>query len=176
MNQQKGLSLIELLVVIALLGIVAVMTVSVGRSAIQRAGMSNTINKFISDVSKMKQIAARENRYMVIEFNNDGRSYSLKKQRTIGDLNNWDDAYSGASNRVSPSGEKVFFDTSVLPISSRKGIAFKSTGEVYLYPIPTNPTPAAQEFHFFMSKGTLRDYKRKVTLFPTGGVKVENEQ
>ncbi len=86
----KGFSLIELLVIIALIGIIAVVTIQIGRSAIQRTSSTRAINMFISDVSSIKQLAAKENRYFAISFNADGVSYTIQEQTNIGDLANSD--------------------------------------------------------------------------------------
>ena len=91
MNREKGYSIIQLLVVILLIGILSMITVtSLGRNPTRRINFNSAINTFLADYNLAKQTAASNNRYVVIEFSNDGTFYTIKKQVTIGNTTNWE--------------------------------------------------------------------------------------
>ncbi len=66
---------------LAIFGLLAVMAVNFGRSSLQRASFSSTVNTFLADFSSIKQQAATENRYLVLDFNAGGTGYVIRRQK-----------------------------------------------------------------------------------------------
>ncbi len=165
MKKITGFTLVELLVGLAIFGLLAVMAVSFGRSSLQRASFSSAVNTFLSDFSSVKQQAATENRYMVIDFNAAGTGYVIRRQQNLDDFANWD-----AVRTITPMDGMQFF----LP-GSAQDFVVNSVGEVFTFPIAGTPQPVQVSMNFFIYKRgtTLVDYQRLVRIFPTGGIKID---
>lgn len=170
--KMRGFSLIELLVVTALIGIMAVISIQIGRSVIQRTSSINAVNSFISDVTSIKQSAAKENRYFAISFNADGVSYTIQRQTNIGDLANWTDI-----STVKPLDGKEFFDKSIVS-GAWSGFAINPIGMVYNLPFASATTagsPASQNLNFRLP-GRIPgkyDYNKNILIYSNGGIKIE---
>ena len=164
-KKSTGFTLVELLVGLAIFGLLAVMAVNFGRSSLQRASFSSTVNTFLADFSSIKQQAATENRYLVLDFNAGGTGYVIRRQQNLDDFANWD-----AVRTMTPMDGKQFF----LP-GSAQDFAVNSVGEVFTFPIAGTPQPVQVSMNFFIYKRgtTLVDYKRLVRIFPTGGIKID---
>ena len=165
MKKKRGLSLIELLVVVFFLSIVLTMAITIGRSVTQKSYFSGGVNKFVSDFAYAKQVAARENRLVTVNFNSNGRSYDIRRQNRIGDLTQW----TGIKSTEAMDG-KVFFDAGTV-----QDFAVNSMGEVFQYPLAADPQPVQLSLGFFIrnqSGGT--DYQANVIIFGYGGIKVED--
>ncbi len=99
MKNEKGFQMIELLIVLALAVVIIGMTISIGFRAVRDAGYTGAVNKLLAEISYVKQLAARENRYVLLEFSSDGHSYSIFKQEKV-------------SNRdMTSSGERILVRT-----------------------------------------------------------------
>lgn len=158
---------------LTIFGVVTILAISMGRSAAQRSALSSVVNKFVADFSRAKQLASRENRYVAIEFNSSGTSYSIWKQVDLGDL----DADFKYVETVVPMEDKEFFDGSTI-----QHFAVNSVGEVYrYYPSGSTKIDTTQTFGmvlFFYIKRMEDeeaeiDYKRKIRIYPSGGISVE---
>jgi prepilin-type N-terminal cleavage/methylation domain-containing protein len=160
---KKGFTLIEMLVAIAVLSIVVFLSFSVGRSAMHRASYSGTVNRFISDVSSIKQLAAMENRFAALVFNNDGTSYTIQKQTAIGAFN-WTPI-----SRVEAGDGKEFYDKATIVA----GIAVNSRGEIFKYPVGVASLPESLNIQLYTKTGTKIDYKKTIIIFSNGGIQIE---
>jgi prepilin-type N-terminal cleavage/methylation domain-containing protein len=165
----NGFTLIELLVVIALIGIIAVISIQVGRSVLQRTSSSSAINTFVSDLSSIKQSAIKENRYFAISFNADGVSYTIQRQTNIGDLTNWTDI-----STQKPLEGKEFFDKAIVT-GAWRGFAINPIGIVFNLPIAAGAVPMSQNLTFRLpgkTPGTY-DYIKNILIYSNGGIKIE---
>lgn len=73
----KGLSLVELLVVIAIIAILLGIALGPGRDYMLRAKVTETANRFISDLEEVKRKSMIENRTYGISITSDGRAYVM---------------------------------------------------------------------------------------------------
>jgi type II secretory pathway pseudopilin PulG len=172
MNREQGYSVVQLLVVILLIGILSMITVtSLGRNPTRRINFNSAINTFLADYNLAKQTAASNNRYVAVEFSSDGKFYTIKMQRVIGDTTQWDNLAN--KGKVQPmSGDITFFDP-----ASTDSFAINSVGEVFPYPIPSNPSPQTFNLKFQVeSVATGADeagakYIKEFIIYPYGGIK-----
>lgn len=165
MKKNDGYSLVQLLVVLAILGIFTIFIAnSLSRSTITRSGFNAAVNKYIADFAFMKQLASRENRFVVIIFNTNGKSYTIRRQTTIGDLNSWTDVKGKVD--VSLFGGKTFFDG-----GNMQDFAVNSIGEIYVFPIAGPPTQVTLNFQNKDLRGG-KNYIRTINIFALGGIKV----
>ncbi|MCK4763932.1 MAG: prepilin-type N-terminal cleavage/methylation domain-containing protein [Candidatus Aminicenantes bacterium] len=172
--KKQGFTVIELLVVIAIFGAVVAMVASIGPSVGKRAKLNRTVNSFVADINLAKNLASAENKFVAIDFSDDGASYRILKQKDIMYLDpTFDTSYGWTYIKtVNPlEGESFFNPDNVVDI------AFNSTGQ----PHDVN-TQQAQQFIFtiFVKKSRSGppeadniDYIKKVTIYPYGGVKIE---
>ncbi len=172
MQKRSGFSVVELLIVLTLAGIFAVVSIMVGKNVLQRANATAAINSFVADVSLIKQLASKENRYYAIGFMSTGASagkaYQIQRQTTIGDLANWT-----VISTKTPIEGKEFFDSSMIT-GSWKGFAVSPLGMVYNLPIGAGAVPTTQSFPFRLA-GTSTpsgDYPVRIMIYSNGGVKI----
>ena len=92
-------------------------------------------------------------------------------QRIIGDTTMWDNLAN--KGKVQPmSGDITFFDP-----ASTDSFAINSVGEVFPYPIPSNPTPQTFNLKFqVLSVSTASEnagakYIKEFIIYPYGGIK-----
>lgn len=164
MKKNDGYSLLQLLIALGVMGILVVISLSVGRSAIQKSSFSSGINQVVADFNYAKQLAAQQNRYVAFVFDPDGRKYRIMSQTTVGDLNNWTNV-----KDVEPLSGKEFFDGSSIP-----SFAVNSLGEVFDYPVASS-VPATVNLTFFIkfdARGEV-DYQKNIKIYPSGGIKIE---
>jgi prepilin-type N-terminal cleavage/methylation domain-containing protein len=169
-RKDRGMSIVELLVAVALLGIVLLMGLYLGKGQVQRADFTSSINQFIADLNYARQLASRENRYVAIDFNDNGSGYTILVQRAVGiDLSN-PDSYS-INKTVEPMNGEQF-------ISGATDFAVNSMGIIRAYPVAINSNPITVTFDIFKRDPNSRDivYQKRLTIFPTGGVKVETKR
>ncbi len=170
MSKKRGMTIVETLVTLAILGMVILMSLYLGKGQIQRADFSSAVNQFVADLGYARQLASRENRYVAILFNPECSNYSIMVQRRIGI-----DLSQGSSFRL----EKV-----VEPLKGEKFVetpsdfAVNSVGIIHNYPISINSTPTTVTLNFVkLDRATgTKSYESKLTLFPSGGVKIERQK
>ena len=165
MKKTRGFSLMELLLVVSFMAIVLTMVITVGRSVTQKSYFSGGVSTFVANFAYAKQVAARENRLVAINFNADGRSYDLRRQNRIGDVTQW-----AGLKSVRGMDGKVFFDSGTV-----QDFAVNSMGEVFAFPIAADPQPVQVSLGFFIkSPSGGIDYQTLITIFGYGGIKVED--
>jgi len=168
-SKTHGFSLIEVLVVTAIIGVMAVVSIQIGRSVIQRTSSVSAINTFVSDVSSIKQSAAKENRYFAIMFNADGVSYKIQRQTNIADFTTWTDI-----STVKPLEGKEFFDKTIVA-GAWKGFAINPIGMVYNLPVAIGAAPASQSLNFRLpgrNPGTY-EFSKNILIYSNGGIKID---
>lgn len=163
-KKNSGYTITEMLVALALIAVVITMAIGVGRSALHRANFTSVLNGFMADFNYARQLATRLNRYVAIDFDNQGRSYQILVQRNIGDFVNFD-----VDREVNPlSGEEF--------LAGSTDFVVNSMGIIRAYPVVANSPPIQVTLEFIQKNkantGTV--YKTNVTIFPSGGIKIED--
>jgi len=158
---------LERLVILMLIGILVFLTLGIGDSVTANSRITGLINNFMADFSAAKQLAAAENCYVSITFEND-RSYTLRKQNVVSDYTQWTQV-----KTVTPFSDRPFFNAADV-----SNFAVNSTGQVRKLPINinNNPEPVTLVFYIRKGRGTATDpiaYQRTIQIFPYGGLKVE---
>lgn len=159
----SGYSIIELLVALAMIAILLTISISVGRGAVHRANFTSVLNGFMADFNYARQLATRLNRYVAIDFDDQGRSYQILVQRNIGDYVNFD-----VDRTVEPLGGDEF-------LASSTDFIVNSMGLIRAYPVVANSPPIQVVLEFIQKNkaNTSTVYKTDVTIFPSGGIKIE---
>lgn len=161
--------MVELLVVLLLLGVLVVLTLSIGDSVTSNSRITGLINNFLADFNQAKLLASAENRYVAITFANDGRSYTLQKQTDdVSDYTTWTQV-----KTITPFSDRPFCTAGAV-----SNFAVNSTGEVRALPIVINSNPVNITLVFYIRKGRGFStdpiaYQRTIQIFPYGGIKVE---
>jgi prepilin-type N-terminal cleavage/methylation domain-containing protein len=174
MKKKRGFSVLEMLVAIAITAVILVLSLQVGRSSIQRASMTAAINEFVGDFNYARQLATRENRYVAFDFNDDGASYTLRILRNVGLDPQLEDSYKNHKVASPMEGEPCF--------SGATDFAVNSMGVIRQYPVDPNSSPISVTLNFYKAKpGTqsttpVKDYQKTITIFPTGGIKIEDKK
>ncbi len=169
MKKIRGFTLLETLVTLAVLGVFVVLSINFSRSSIQRASFNAAFNRFVADFYYARQIAARENRYAGIIFNNNGRSYEIVIQReiqippTTADPNTY-----VVKNTISPLDGEEFFDG-----AAATNFAFNSTGLVRAIPVVFDSDPIQFSLNFFKKYKDSIVYQKTIRVYPSGGIKIE---
>jgi len=169
MKKKNGFTIIELLVTIAIIGIITVIGINMGRSAVQRSMFTAAINQFVADFSLARQLASRENRYVAIDFDADGTSYRLLVQKSIQTPLTTDANSYRVNKTVVPYNGETF-------LNSADDFAVNSRGVVRAFPVVAGSSPISVTINFFRKKGKTDtiDYQRTITIYPSGGIKIEN--
>ncbi len=170
---KKGFTTIELVITISILGIIVVMIATVSPSIIQRTKLNGVVNELLSDINMAKQIASSENRYVIIDFSEDGSFYTLRKQYDpmtfdISDLE--DEDIWQTIKKVRPLDDAAFFETSGVT-----DFALSSTGQTRLLD-SSNPDPVQVTLEVCIKRKQVSgdvDYTKKIIIYPYGGVKLE---
>jgi hypothetical protein len=156
-----------MLVTLLVLAIFLTLTLSVGRSATQRASFTAAFNQFVADFYFARQLAAKENKYVAMVFDPLGRFYTIRVQTELdADLTTFESYYK--LKRVTPLDGLEFF-------SGATDFAFNSTGVVRAYPVNLALDPISVSITFFKKHEATgkMDYKKSVLIYPTGGIKIE---
>jgi prepilin-type N-terminal cleavage/methylation domain-containing protein len=165
-QRKRGYSVVELLVTIALLATILAISIGIGRNAMQRANFTSVLNGFMADFNYARQLASRLNRYVAIEFDDEGRTYTMLVQRNVGDFINFDH-----HKTVDPLGGQEFYD----PLTARDFVV-NSMGIIRPYPVVANAAPIQVVLDFVQKRKSTGStaYKTQVTIFPSGGIKIED--
>jgi prepilin-type N-terminal cleavage/methylation domain-containing protein len=175
MKNKRGFSLVELLVTLAFMAILLVLVGKTGRSTIQRSSFTSAVNGFVADLSLARQLAARENRYVAIDFDEGGTQYIIKLQQRVGvspmNENNYDDV-----KTVSPMGGEQFLE-------APQDFAVNSAGFTMAYPVNPALGPVSVALKFIKKKNIEAlaieknyDYEKDLTIFPSGGIRIETKK
>ncbi len=164
-KRNSGFTVIEMLVTIAIVATLLVVSISIGRSALQRANFTSVLNQFVADVAYTRQLASRLNRYVAIDFDNSGRFYTIKIQENIGNYDDFSD-----EKKVDPLNGQEFF-------TNATDFSVNSMGVIRPFPVTANSSPLTVTVEFFQKNRNIdkqTDYKRTVTIFSSGGIKVDD--
>jgi len=169
MKKIRGFTLLETLVTLTVLGVFVVLSINFSRSSIQRASFNAAFNRFIADFYYTRQIAARENRYAGIIFNNDGRSYDIVIQREIQTPPTTADPDTYIVKKtISPLDGEEFFDGTTVT-----NFALNSTGLVRAIPVIVDSAPIQFSLNFFKKYKGSTIFKKTIRIYPSGGIKIE---
>lgn len=175
MKNNKGFQLIEVLIVLALAAILVGMVITIGFKAVKEADYTGAVNRLLAEISYVKNLAVQENRYVMFEFNNDGRSYSIMKQLDVTDKDTITVLVRSRSFFQKESA-KEFFDSGSRDdysfVSNSRGMIFKKTDIASTIP---NPVPAVITIPvYFKSSYGKFETRDTITINPSGGVNVKN--
>jgi len=174
MRNNKGFQLIELLIVLALAAVLIGMAASIGFRAVKDAAYTGAVNKLLAEISFVKQLAARENRYILFEFNSNGHGYIIKKQVNVADVYSITKVVK-TGTFFDQGGKYVgnkFFDGS---LASSYSFVVNSMGMVFKQSDITNPNPIPSKITinvFFEDNGSISE-KDAIIINPSGGVNVK---
>lgn len=166
--------MIEMLVAIAVMAMVLVLSLRVGRSSIQRASLTAAINGFVADFNYARQLATRENRYVAIDFNNEGTGYVMRIQQRVSDSPQDEGNYVVHKTVLPMDGDPCF--------SGAVDFAVNSMGIIRGYPVNPNASPITVTMNFYKAKkgstasSPVIDYEKTITIFPSGGIKIEDKK
>lgn len=165
------MTIVEVLVTLAILGMVIIMALSLGKGQIQRADFTSAVNQFISDLGYARQLASRENRYVAFKFNADCSNYTMLVQRRIGEHDLSQEESYRFEKVVEPLNGEKFVETPT-------DFAVNSIGIIHKFPVNINSTPTTVTMNFIkLDRATgAKSYESKLTLFPSGGVKIERQK
>lgn len=161
-KKENGFTVVELLITVLFLAILLGMALRVGKSARQQSEFAAGINTFVADLSTARQWASRENKYMAFEFDTGGSSYKMLTQRKVygTDFKEW--------KKVEPLDGMPFISTST-------NFAVSPMGLIVPYPFLPGSQPFNVKLEFVKKDDVTGDlsYKKTLTIFPYGGVKIE---
>jgi prepilin-type N-terminal cleavage/methylation domain-containing protein len=172
MKRKRGFSVIEMLITMAVMGLVLVLGLRIGRSTIQKASITAAINAFVADFNYARSLAARENRYVAMVFNDEGTSYTIRIQKLVSLDPQFENSYKDQKTASPMNGDPCF--------TPDENFAVNSTGVIRKYPVDPNSNPITISMKFFKTRtgvtgsSPTKDYEKTVTIFPTGGIKIEN--
>ncbi len=172
MKKKRGCSVVVLLVAIAIMAVLLVLSLQVGRSTMQRASMTAAINEFVADFNYARLLATRENRYVAFDFNDDGSGYTMRILRRVSLNPQLEASYDNHKIASPMNGEPCF--------SGASDFAVNSMGIIRSYPVNPNTNPTSVTLNFFKAKTgsdpdtPVIDYQKTITIFPTGGIKIED--
>ena len=174
MKKKRGFSVVELLVTIAIMALILVLSLRVGRSSMQRASMTAAINEFVADFNYARLLATRENRYVAFDFNDNGASYTIRILRRVSLDPQLTDSYENHKIASPMDGEPCF--------SGVTDFAVNSMGVIRQYPVDPNSSPITVTIDFYKAKkgsdtgSQVIDYQKTITIFPSGGIKIEDKK
>lgn len=158
--------MVEVLVMVALIGVIVMVAASVGESVRLKSRITGIVNNFISDFNRAKMLAAAENRYVAMIFNDDGHSYEVRKQDLVGNMNtdNWI-----LVSEYNPKDTEQFFEP-----ANVESFAVNSLGEIRKVPLAINAMPVSVK-HAFSFNWHGNGYSAIMTIQAYGGLKVEKQ-
>ncbi len=169
---KRGFSLMELMVVVALFGLLLLLSVNISSNMIAKSKFSGGVNKIIADITYAKELASKENRWVKVNFKNDGKTYTIEEQKVIGDLTQFE-----VVKTRQPMEGKMFFNPGGNDVTD---FAINSRGEVKKVSDLSNPTAQPSEIILTVwirkGDGSLSNpviYQRTIRIYPYGGIKVE---
>jgi len=169
MKNKKGFTIVELLISIIVLAVFLSMSLSIGRSSLQRAKFTDAFNTFVADFYYARQLASVQNKYVAFEFDPQGRFYTIRIQKGFNvNLAN-EDSYI-EHKTVNPLSGEAFFD-----VKQGGNFAFNPMGVVRAYPVDIGMNAVSVRIEFFkkhQATGNI-DYKKTVWIYPSGGIKIE---
>lgn len=174
MKKRRGFSVVEMLVAIAIMAVVLVLSLRVGRSSIQRASMTAAINAFVADFNYARQLATRENRYVAFDFHDDNATYTMRILKNVGLDPQLEGSYENHKVSSPMDGDPCF--------SGVTDFAVNSMGVIRQFPVDPNSSPITVTLDFYKAKkgsvssSPVIDYQKTITIFPTGGIKIEDKK
>ncbi len=168
MKRKRGFTVIELLVTILIMALLMTISLGFSRHAINRANFNSSVNKFVADFSYARQLASRMNRYVAIDFDKSGGFYAILTQNQIGVFSQ--DKFSVDRTYHQPNNQK-FFDG-----DTAQSLIINSMGIVRNFPMNPGDPPRSVTIEFVQENQSSWDtskYKKQVTIYPTGGIKIE---
>ncbi len=175
MKNNKGFQIIELLIVLGLAAILFGMVITIGYKAVKEANYTGAVNRLLAEISYVKNLAIQENRYVMLEFSDDGNSYSIKKQLNVADRDTIT-VLVRSSSFLQTKSLKEFFDSGSFDdysfVSNSRGMIFKKSDINGTTP---NPVPSVITIPVYF-KNNKDEFERKDTIIinPSGGVNVKN--
>lgn len=169
MKNKKGFTLVELLISIIVLATFLAMSLSIGRSSLQRAKFTDAFNTFIADFYYARQLAAVQNKYVAFVFDSQGRNYTIRIQKGFNVNLASEDSFIDFKT-VSPLAGEAFFD-----VKQGGDFAFNPMGVVRAYPVDIGKNAVSARIEFFkkhQATGNI-DFKKTVWIYPSGGIKIE---
>lgn len=170
-KNNKGFSVVELITTLFIMGLLLVFVAKMGRSNVQRAEFTSAVNGFLADLSLVRELAAKKNRYVAIDFSPDGTMYDIRIQDLVSQ--SMQDDNSIIHKTVTPlKGERF--------VEYPKDFMLNSSGHVYNYPkSSTDPDPVDISLRFIKladeSGGIVQtnyDYNKTLNIFPSGGIQI----
>ncbi len=194
MHKKRGFTVVELLITTSVIVIIASMTISLSRSVTSRERLDGLLRTLKSDIKYARQLAINQNRYVIIDFNDQGTGYSIvaqkvaKKITTTPPADNW--VKVRGKTEVRPC-KSIFFDG-----ENMKDISFNPSGEsvgceaqtqingenvsvTATFP-PGGPLKVKNDI-FIPEKqeesdpSCNKDYERILIVVPYGGIKIEKK-
>ncbi len=169
MKNKQGFTIVELLVTVIVLAGFLAMSLSIGRSSMQRAKFTEAFNTFIADFYNARQMASIENKYVVFQFDGQNRHYNIRIQQRHG-INLASENSYVMYKTVTPMGGDPFFD-----IEKGGNFAIGPMGTVRAYPVDVGSDTISVRLKFYKKNDATGaiDFQKKVWIYPSGGIKIE---
>ncbi len=189
MRNKKGFTAVEMVLTLAIAAIIITLTINMGRSISQRSNIDAFTSKFVGDYYYARQLAARENRYIAILFDTENRKDNYKiyihadltkppSDETFRETDEENYAWELVKEKdlyVQSQHEGVheYFD-----VTTVTDLVFSPSGLVHAWPVQINSDPINITLTFFkLDRLTGQiDYKRKLYIYPTGGLRIERQK
>lgn len=172
MRRKKGFTITETVVTLLILSIFLVLTMNVGSNTVKRASFVSAFNTFVADYYWAQSRAARENRFVAIDFDVPNQVYRIKMQDNFIMTQMGTMDMNTVLKVVKPLEYEPFFDGAGV-----KSFAISPQGDIYLFPMMVGGEPTNVDLTFFkkdLETGNYA-YKKILRLYPSGGVKIEIE-
>lgn len=172
MKNNKGFTIMELLITMAILAVFIGMTMNLGRGSLQRAKFTDAFNQFVADFYSARQMAALENKYVAMVFDQQGRFYTIRIQKGIDEDPGTEDSYEDYK-KVDPLLGEKFFEF----IGAEDNFAINAVGTVRTYPVNVQKAPISVTIRFFKTHEVTgaEDYSKTVWIYPSGGIKIDKK-
>jgi len=166
-KKNKGFTILELMITLVILGIFAALSLSIARTAVERASFTTAINQFVSDFYFARQLAARENKYVALVFDDNGRSYSMRILNSMIANPALEENYI-VLKEVEPMPEKQFF-------AGVTSFAVSPTGVIRVYPVNLDATPISFSLTFLRETSLPgeKGFQKTIRVYPSGGIQID---